>query len=90
MKISLPQLGKTLEHDGKKRIFDVLLDNQIPIASSCRGNGICHWCKVQISGSEVKLSALSKREKEANLRQGERLSCQCKARGDVEVRTSYW
>jgi 2Fe-2S ferredoxin len=90
MKISLPQLAFELEHTGKKRIFDLLLENKIPIASSCRGNGICHWCKISIEPQDAKLSKKSKFELAAKLEENERLSCQCKAKEDLIIRTSYW
>jgi 2Fe-2S ferredoxin len=88
MKINCPQLNKTIEHNGNKRIFDILLDNNVPIASSCRGNGICHWCKIEIiSGSEF----LNKKSKyEMNLKENVRLCCQIKSKGDITIKSTYW
>jgi 2Fe-2S ferredoxin len=90
MLIHCPQLKKTIQHEGKKRIFDVLLDEGFPIASSCRGNGICHWCKIQVSSGQENLTGLSKFEEKATLENNERLSCQAKAKGDITITTSYW
>ena len=70
-----------------------LLGHQIPVASSCLGDGICSKCRVRVPGntasspvSEIELNTL-KRNKCA---EDERLSCQITIESDLEVYANYW
>ncbi len=68
-------------------IFDLVGEKDIPIDSSCKKQGKCKECIVEIkSGSEF-LSSLT--ESEAHLTSGYRLSCQAviEKEGDILVRT---
>jgi len=67
-----------------------LKEHDIPIASSCRGYGACKWCKIRILKGIEHLSKKSTHEKNTELAENERLSCQCKTHGDITIDTSYW
>lgn len=65
-----------------------------PVASSCRGDGICGKCRVNVLEGKENLSPIEPLERLAHERlklpQGVRLSCQARVRGDVTIDTSYW
>lgn len=66
-----------------------------PVASSCGGHGICGKCRVQVVSGSENLSPLKESEKACLLKikaalDRERLSCQVKVEGDVELDTPYW
>lgn len=75
-------------------LMQALLSAGLPVASSCRGDGVCAKCRVTVvSGAE----GLSKEnDTEAFLRErhglerGVRISCQVEVLGDVTVDTGYW
>ena len=71
-----------------------LLEAGIPVASSCRGEGICAKCRIEIYDGKKNLT--DENEMEAFLRErhridkAERISCQVRVRGDITVDTGYW
>lgn len=75
-------------------LMKVLRANQIPVASSCQGDGVCARCRIQILAGADKLSKpndtemfLKQREK---LHEHERISCQTEVLGDILIDTPYW
>jgi 2Fe-2S ferredoxin len=62
----------------------------LPLASSCRGAGICDACRVVVLEGFESLSDPTARELEAKLAPGERLACQAHILGPATVTTSYW
>lgn len=90
-KIILPQKKLTLEVALESNLMDALLAAQIPVASSCHGEGVCSMCRVTIQGQvnapeEFEVAAL-KRNKCAP---EERMSCQILVTEDLIVSTKYW
>lgn len=71
-----------------------LLKAQIPVASSCNGDGVCAKCRLQILSGQDNLSKPNETEKflieKFQLRPGQRISCQVAVFGDVEIDASYW
>ncbi len=71
-----------------------LLDQGLPVASSCRGDGVCAKCRVEIVEGMKNLSRESDLEIFLRERHGipraERVSCQVTVHGDVTVDASYW
>lgn len=71
-----------------------LLEAEIPVASSCDGDGVCAKCKITILAGQENLSLPNDTEiflKEANsLPEDSRISCQTEVLGDVIVDASYW
>ena len=62
----------------------------LPLASSCRGVGICDSCQVVVVDGAENLTAPTEQETHASLRGGERLACQAYIVGQVTVTTAYW
>lgn len=75
-------------------LMDALLKGGMPVASSCRGDGVCAKCKITVIEGAKNLSAPNDTEKFLKGRHGlekeQRISCQVVVQGDVTVDTSYW
>ena len=76
------------------KLMAELLKVGIPVASSCRGDGICAKCRVHVVEGSANLSPVDGAEAitRERLRMGTefRLSCQARVLGDVTVDTNYW
>ncbi len=94
MKVELPQLNKTLEGAPEETLFQILRRHDIPVASSCLGDGICGKCRVTVVNDMTTLSKPTVLEEKLiakyQLSPEQRISCQCSALGDVTLRTTYW
>jgi ferredoxin len=62
----------------------------LPIASSCRGLGICDACLVVVTEGEENLTPKTEAERRFSLGPGERLACQASAVGPVTITARYW
>jgi len=76
----------TIHHRAGSTLLNVLSVNDIPVPSPCGGKATCKQCKVQVTeGAGVPLQTdidtFSKRE----LKEGWRLSCQCKVKHDMHL-----
>lgn len=71
-----------------------LLEHEIPVASSCRGDGVCAKCRVRVLAGAKNLSPEteieSMRRDQFEFEPDERLSCQAEVLGDVTIDTPYW
>jgi len=62
----------------------------LPLASSCRGVGVCDACRVRVLSGGGHLSPPTEAERGVALAQDERLACQACVEGPATVGTSYW
>lgn len=89
-KVTLPQVNKVLICPPGKNLMDLLIENGLPVASSCLGDGICSKCVVdcdpQGSLTELEIKTLTKNKRPLD----QRLSCQLFVDQDLTVTTSYW
>ena len=71
-----------------------LLAQDIPVASSCHGEGVCAKCRVSVVQGDQNLSPASELElhliEKNRIPKGIRISCQVQVQGDVEIDTGYW
>ena len=71
-----------------------LLEQGVPVASSCGGEGVCAKCRVEVLKGRENLSAQNQTEKDLReihqLAANERISCQALLEGDVHLDTGYW
>lgn len=78
----------------KSNLMKALLEAQIPVASSCHGDGICSQCRLTITQGAAHLSAPNDTEKflaeKFVLKPNQRISCQVVVLGDIEIDASYW
>jgi 2Fe-2S ferredoxin len=75
-------------------LMQVLLEAGLPVASSCRGDGVCAKCRIEIVEGGKHLSLESDREAflrdRFSLSRAERISCQVQVLGDITIDASYW
>lgn len=92
--ISFQKNRPNMEVPSGSNLMEVLLNADIPVASSCHGDGVCAKCKIIIvEGSEnlSKPNDLEEFLKERhNIPAGVRLSCQVQVHGDIKIDTTYW
>jgi len=71
-----------------------LVEQGLPVATSCQGEGICTKCRVEIVEGRENLSKINEQEESQrevhDIPREQRLSCQTKVLGDIVVDTGYW
>lgn len=74
--------------------MSALLAAGVPVASSCRGDGVCAKCRIRIVEGARNLGPEGDVEKflreKFQIPKNERVSCQTLVNGDITVDTSYW
>ncbi len=75
-------------------LMRALQEADIPVASSCGGDGVCAKCRLRILEGAENLSPESELERDLRERHGleedERISCQAQVLGDIRIDASYW
>lgn len=75
-------------------LMQALLDSGIPVASSCRGDGVCAKCRIEIVEGRQNVSPETELEKflreRHDIPRAERVSCQVSVLDDITVDTAYW
>ncbi len=75
-------------------LMKALLENGIPIASSCGGDGVCRKCVLKIVKGAENLPAPHELEEHLierdSLAKDQRISCQVAVNGDITVDAPYW
>ena len=90
-KIIIPQKNKILTVLAGSNLMKVLQLQNIPVASSCLGDGICGKCRMKIQGQVADATELEMQTKERNkIPLTERLACQISMESDLTVTTDYW
>ncbi len=76
-------------------LMDALLKIGLPVASSCRGDGVCTKCRLHVRDLEPRATSpvndferglLDRIDAETD----ERISCQTEVHGLIEVDADYW
>ena len=90
-KIHIPQKNLTLVASTEDNLMQFLLSHNIPVASSCRGDGICGKCCLKISGLTKPADNLEQQTLQRNrLGSSWRLACQITTEQDLIVEANYW
>ena len=89
----LPQFNKKIPCEVSDNLMEVLQKNEIPVASSCLGDGICGKCVLNVAfhaepSPTNELEALLKKKYQWDHQK--RASCQVKITSDLEVTSTYW
>ncbi len=75
-------------------LMKVLLENGIPVASSCNGDGVCRKCVILIVKGCENLAPPNEHEAHLidrdQLSLNQRISCQTIVLGDITVDAAYW
>jgi 2Fe-2S ferredoxin len=94
--IRCPALGRTLQVEAGANLFSAIRAADIPLGSSCGGDGVCQKCVLTVRVGEGALRAVGDVDPWHLDEDGERpgelrvLSCQVAVVGDVEVVADYW
>lgn len=93
-KISFLKNREPIEVPVGANLMRALQNAQIPVASSCDGDGVCVKCRMQILEGPENLSPVGDLEEHLkerhDLDRNERVSCQVEVLGDVKVHATYW
>ena len=80
--------------DPGANLMQSLLKGNMPVASSCHGDGICSKCAVRIVNGAENLNKMKDSEAQLLEKNGfptpYRLSCQTIVLGDITLDTTYW
>lgn len=83
-----------VEVEPVETLMEALLKAGLPVASSCKGDGICAKCRVRVVAGAENLSPMEPLERRVRerlrLAPDLRLSCQTRVVGPVTVDTTYW
>ncbi len=77
-------------------LMQTLLSLGLPVASSCRGDGVCSKCRLRVHSTPGALSRPGALEKgllaKINAEAEERISCQARLEGNgiIDVDAGYW
>lgn len=84
-----------LKANRERTLMDQLLEAGLPVASSCRGDGVCAKCRLHVRDlspnatspiEELERRLLIKTKAESD----ERIACQTYVYGPIEVDADYW
>ncbi len=93
-KISFAKPRAEIEVAVGANLMEALLKGNVPVASSCGGEGVCTKCLIKIIDGKDNLSSPNETEKDLreihDIARNERVSCQTQVLGDIKVDTTYW
>lgn len=88
--IKILQKNKIIEVATGKNLMDALIEAELPVASSCHGQGVCSKCFITVSPigthTDIELKTLEKNKLDLS----KRLCCQIFVTEDLTVATTYW
>lgn len=79
--------SKTVEGKEGESILRIALDSGIPMEHACGGNGFCTTCMCRVEKGMENLSPRNDREENMGVTDDpNRLGCQARVQGDMEVK----
>lgn len=92
--IIIPKLNKEIVVEQNANLMKSLLDADLPVASSCDGEGVCAKCKIKVLSGNEKLKSPNEVEafliESNNISKEFRISCQVSVCNDISVDATYW
>ncbi len=81
--------GKVYEVDenSEESLMNQLKNQGVEIVAACNGAGICQTCAVTVHSGD--LTPKTDTEEMMDLPDGQRLSCQCQAKSDLDIELVY-
>lgn len=93
-KISFIKGRAPVEVEQGSNLMKALLANQVPVASSCKGQLICGKCVLQVIQGSSNLSPATQDERDLmdmkDVSSGHRCACNTTVEGDITVDAPYW
>ncbi|MGH7336690.1 MAG: 2Fe-2S iron-sulfur cluster-binding protein [Myxococcota bacterium] len=94
VQVRFPALGCCVRVPAGTLLIDAVRGANLPIASACRGDGLCGRCGVAIVAGHGDVAAEAAEEarcKERNrIDPGLRLACRISVRADLDITAPYW
>ena len=90
LKVSIPQKNLVIDAPVGINLMTLLLQNGLPVASSCKGEGVCSKCFLKISPKSEPTEFEQQNLLRNNVPPNCRLSCQVTVLNDLVVEASYW
>lgn len=76
-----------VDENSEESLMEQLKKQGAEIVAACNGAGICQTCAVNLKSGE--LTEKTETEEMMDLPEGQRLSCQCRAKTDCEIDLIY-
>jgi ferredoxin len=94
VQVRFPKLGRSVCVPSGTLLIDAVRSADLPIASACRGDGLCGRCGVAILAGADEVAGETteeSRSKERNrIDPGLRLACRIRVCADLSVSAPYW
>jgi adenylate cyclase len=94
IQVRFPAQGRSVRVPSGTLLIDAVRGADLPIASACRGDGLCGRCGVAILTGNGELGAETPEETRTKQRNRIdpclRLACQIRVRADLSVTAPYW
>jgi ferredoxin, 2Fe-2S len=94
VEVRFPAHDRSIRVPSGTLLIDAVRSADLPIASSCRGDGLCGRCGVAVLGGPGAIDAEQSAETRAKQRNridpGLRLACQVRVCADLCVTAPYW
>lgn len=87
VKVHLNDKDYEIDENSDVSLMQQLKDQGVPIVAACGGAGICQTCSIKVKEGE--LTEKTETEKLMDLPEGQRLSCQCRAKSDLDIELIY-
>ena len=81
--------GQTYEVDenAQESLMEQLRHQGVEIVAACNGAGICQTCAIKVHSGD--LTEKTETEEMMDLPEGQRMSCQCQAKSDLDIELVY-
>ncbi len=93
-KIFFVKNSNVIEVAQDANLMEALTEAEIPVASSCGGNGVCTKCLVKVIEGRENLSPENDLEQDMRdihgYERNQRMSCQAHVCGDIKIDADYW
>lgn len=84
-KVTVSGQDYEVDENSEESLMNQLKDKGVEIVAACNGAGICQTCAIEVDEDEQdKLTPKTDTEEMMDLPDGQRLSCQCMAKGDLK------
>jgi adenylate cyclase len=94
VQVRFPKQGRSVIVPSGTLLIDAVRGADLPIASACRGDGLCGRCGVAILAGAREVDPETSEESRAKQRNridpGLRLACQIRVHADLAVAAPYW
>lgn len=87
VKVHLNDKDYEIDENSDVSLMQQLKNQGAEIVAACGGAGICQTCAIKVNNGE--LTEKTETEEMMDLPDGQRLSCQCKAKSDLDIELIY-